>query len=131
MSAISNMPLLLDSIRFNIFLWALITIHWFAGLWNFIACTPQPNDDECEILKYKKDTNYSSRLITSLVFFAFWVSQFRYPVLVNITLIEILLVLIIYVHLIVSKTNYVRNQWKKMKQINKERLEEIINKKHW
>lgn len=110
----------LDQPRFNIILWVLITAYGASGVGNFIAFIPGFTSEEAEMLWYtSKSNNYSFRLISSLIFMLLWISQFRYPLLIYITIVEIYTIIIIYLCLIVNKWCYSKRNSEKRKQLKK------------
>lgn len=117
-----TLPLPLDQFRFNIVLWILITAYWAAWIWNFIAFVPGCTKNDAEIMWYNNKSNYSFRLISSLLFFLLWISQFQYTTLIYLTLWEIYLTVITYVYLIFKKWHYLKtNRDKKKEMLKKEK----------
>ena len=115
----------ISELWFNIILRVLITIYWITWIWNLIAHSPDPKiDDDDEIFKFNK-TSYIFRLISSLLFFFFSISEFKNEILIYLTVIEIIIVLIWYAYLITTKWNYTIKQMKKIKQMVKDRKEQI------
>jgi len=123
-----DLPLPLDQFRFNIVLRLLITAYWVSGLWNYFAFVPGCNEEDAEILWYKKNSNYSFWLISSLIFLLLWISQFQYPVLIYLSIWEIYLVIIAYWYLIVKKRSYYKQNKERRAQINKKRYDEFTGK---
>lgn len=119
-----KMILPFNELRFNIAFWVLITLYWFSGLWDFFAYMPKWQDSDDDIFHFNH-CSYSFRLITSLIFFLIWVSQFKYEPLVFLTVAEIFLVIIIYIRLIISKQKYIKTQKKKLASVHKKRMEEM------
>ena len=114
-----TLPLPLDQFRFNIVLWILITAYWAAWIWNFIAFVPECTKNDAEIMWYNNKSNYSFRLISSLLFFLLWISQFQYTTLIYLTLWEIYLTVITYVYLILKKWHYLKTNRDKKKEMLK------------
>ena len=115
----------ISELWFNIILRVLITIYWITWIWNLIAHSPDPKiDDDDELFKFNK-TSYIFRLISSLLFFFFGISEFKNEILIYLTVIEIIIVLIWYTYLITTKWNYTIKQMKKIKQKVKDRKERI------
>ena len=113
-----------DELRFNLTFRILITLYWFSGLGNFFASMPKPCESDDEIFHFN-NCSYGFRLITSLIFLLIWLSQFKYQILVFLTVGEICLIIIIYIKLILNKQRYLEKQAKKIASINKKRKEEI------
>lgn len=124
-----DLPLPLDQFRFNVILWLLITAYWASGIWNFIAFVPGYSEEDAKILWYNNKSNYSFRLISSLLFFLLWISQFQYLSLIYLTIGEIYLTIIIYLYLIIKKRSYLIENKKKAKEIIKKRREEVYGNK--
>lgn len=78
----------------------LITCYWITGLCNFYASRPKKSPEDEEIFKTGK-TSYAFRIITSLIFFYYGISQFKQESLIYLTLIEIIIVITIYIVLLV------------------------------
>lgn len=123
-----TIPLPLDQFRFNILLWVLITTYWISGIWNFMAFVPWQTKEDAKITWYSNKSNYSFWLISSLLFFILWVSQFRYEFLVYITMWEIYLTVIVYMCLITKKRCYLRKNKNMEKEIDKKIWEAKPNK---
>jgi hypothetical protein len=123
-----ELPLPLDQFRFNLVLWLLITSYGASGIWNFIAFIPGCNEEDAELLWYKPSSNYSFRLISSLIFLLLWISQFQYPFLIYLSIWEIYLIVIIYSYLIIKKQSYYRHNKERRKQIIKKRIEDFAGK---
>jgi hypothetical protein len=122
------MDLPMEQLWFNILLRALITVYSANGIWNFIAYIPWMSKDDAEILGYDTDSNYSFQLTSSLIFCLLWIAQFRFPLLVYLTIAEITLIIVIYLYLIERKLNYM--EWEKigLKKVKKKRANEIKSK---
>ena len=120
-----TLPLPLDQFRFNLVLWILITAYWASGIWNFLAFIPECSDEDAEMLWYKRSSNYSFRLISSLIFFLLWISQFRFLSLIYLTMGEIYLTVIIYFWIIIRNLHYTKENRKKKKEITKRNNSEI------
>ena len=129
-----DLPLPLDQLRFNVVLRVLITAYWIAGVWNFMAFIPWCSKDEADILWYKDRSNYSFWLLSSLLFFLLWISQFQYPVLICISIAEIYLIIVAYFYLIIKKWWYSEHNKTRRKQIGKRIFSETskgqLNKKN-
>ena len=124
-----ELPLPLDQLRFNLVLRTLITAYGISGIWNFIAFVPWCNKDDEKILWYNNcSSNYSFRLISSLIFFLLWISQFKYLWLSYLTMAEIFIVIIAYLCLIIGKERYIEKNENNIKRLKKKSLEEIKNK---
>ena len=111
----------LDEFRFNLVLWFLITLYGASGVWNFTAFVPGCSDDDMKILRCNNKSNYSSRLISSLLFFLLWISQFRYACFVYLTMGEMYLTIFIYLFFIFRKWHYFRQNKHREKEITKKR----------
>lgn len=123
-----ELPLPVDQLRFNIVLWILITAYWASWLWNFFATVPGCSKEDAEILWYNTKSNYSFRLISSLIFFLLWISQFHYACLIYLSIIEIYVIIIAYLYLIIKKRKYIKQEKNKRNQINKRRFDEFSGK---
>ena len=124
-----DLPLPLDQLRFNLVLRTLITAYGISGIWNFIAFVPGCNKDDEKILWYNNyRSNYSFRLISSLIFFLLWISQFKYLRISYLTMAEIFIVIIAYIYLIICKEHYIEKNVNNIKKLKKKSLEEIKNK---
>lgn len=118
------MPII-SELGFNVILRILITIYWATGIWNFLARTVDPRiDDDAEIFRLNK-RNYIFWLITSLIFFFFWISEFQNITLIYLTVIEIILLIIIYTYLMVVGAIKNAKQSRKIKEMKQENLEKI------
>ena len=118
------MPII-SELGFNVILRILITIYWATGIWNFLARTVDPRiDDDAEIFRLNK-RNYIFWLITSLIFFFFWISEFQNTTLIYLTVIEIILLIIIYTYLMVVGAIKNAKQSRKIKEMKQEKLEKI------
>ena len=115
---------LFNELRFNIAFWVVITAYWATWVGNFIACIPDSDNNDDELFRFNK-ANYHFRLISSLIFFLFWISQFKFPSLVYLTVIEIFSIIIIYLYLIVCKQKYIKRKQKRLNDLNKKNKEEI------
>ena len=110
---------------FNIILRILITIYWATGIWNFLARTADPRiDDDAEIFRLNK-WNYIFWLTTSLIFFFFWISEFKNQTLVYLTVVEIIALIITYMYLMFYGEIQNMKQMKKVKEMRKEKLEKL------
>lgn len=119
-----KMPIV-DEFRFNLILRILITIYWITGIGNFLARTADPRiNDDAEIFRLNK-RNYIFWLITSLIFFSFWISEFKNQTLVYLTVIEIVILILIYTYLLFSAQIKNSKQMKKIKEMRRERLERL------
>jgi hypothetical protein len=114
-----DLPLPLEQLRFNVVLWILITAYGISGIWNFFAFIPGMSKEDAEILWCNWNSNYSFRLISSIIFFLFWISLFRYPMLIYISIIETYLVIIIYLLLMIKKWRFFKKNKTKSKKIKK------------
>jgi len=123
-----ELPLPLDQLRFNVVLRILITAYGISGIWNFIAFVPGNSKDDEKLLWYNNECNYSFRLISSLLFFLLWISQFKYVRLAHITMGEIFIIIICYIYLAVRKKGYMRKNQKNLKELRERRIKEIKGK---
>ncbi len=118
------MPII-DQFGFNLILRILITIYWATGIWNFLARTADPRiNDDAEIFRLNK-RNYIFWLVTSLIFFFFWISEFENQTLVYLTVIEIVILIIIYTYLMIMGAIKNSRQMKKIKEMKQEKLERL------
>ena len=118
------MPII-SEFTLNIVLRILITIYWATGIWNFLARTADPRiDDDAEIFRLNK-WNYIFWLVTSLIFFFFWISEFQNQTLVYLTVIEIVILVIAYTYLMFSAAIKNSKQMKKIRQMDREKLEKL------
>lgn len=118
----------LDQLRFNIVLRVLITAYGLSGLSNFIAFVPWNNDDDANILWYSNNCNYSFRLISSLIFYLLWISQFQYSWLAYITMWEIFVIIIAYLYCMVMQRRYLKKNEENLKEIRERKLRAIRTK---
>lgn len=118
----------LDQLRFNIVLRVLITAYGLSGLSNFIAFVPWNNDDDANILWYSNNCNYSFRLISSLIFYLLWISQFQYSWLAYITMWEIFVIIIAYLYCMVMQRHYLKKNEENLKEIRERKLRAIRTK---
>ena len=124
------MGLMEHSFLFDIILRVLITAYGANGIWNFIAYTPWGCCDD-DFFKYNQ-FNYTFWLISSLIFLAFWTLQFQRPILVYLSLIEMVALIIIYMFLIADKRECIKKQNQKRREMEKKRMEMLrarINQK--
>lgn len=122
------MDLPMEQLWFNILLRALITVYSANGIWNFIAFIPWMSRDDAEILWYDRNSNYSFQLTSSLIFCLLWIAQFRYPVLTYLTIVEVVLIIVTYLHLIECKLSYIKQKRVNLKKIKRKRMDEIKSK---
>ena len=115
----------ISELWFNIILRVLITIYWATWLWNLIAYTPDPKiDDDDELFKFNK-ASYIFWLITSLLFLFFWISEFKNDILVYLTVIEIIIIIISYLYLLLTRCNQSKKQIKRLKEQDEYRKNQI------
>lgn len=124
-----ELPLPLDQFRFNIVLRVLITVYGAAWIWNFMAFIPWCNKEDAEVLWYKNKSNYSFRLLSSILFFLLWISQFQYPSLIFISIWEIYLIIVIYFVILIKKRSYSEKNKTKRWQMNRKQYKETIDQK--
>jgi hypothetical protein len=124
-----DLPLPLDQFWFNVILRVLITAYGAAWIWNFMAFIPWCNKEDAEILWYKNKSNYSFRLLSSILFFLLWISQFQYPSLIFISIWEIYLIIVIYFVILIKKRSYSEKNKTKTYQINKKKYTDTTNQK--
>ena len=115
----------LDELRVNIVLRVLITAYWASGLCSFFSYIPGSSQEDAKLLWYNKNSNYLSRLISSLIFFLLWISQFKYPELAYITMAEIFIIIVAYLYLIICKERYRKKNQENIKRLLKEKREEL------
>lgn len=121
-----ELPLPLDQLRFNVILRILISAYGVSGIWNLFAFIPGWTEEDAEILWCNHNSNYSFRLISSLIFFLLWISLFRYPCLIYISEIEIYLIIIIYLLLIIKKLKFYKKNKAKLKKIKKGKFDDDV-----
>ena len=119
------MDLPMEQLWFNILLRALITVYSANGIWNFIAYIPWMNKDDAEVLGYDTSSNYSFQLTSSLIFCLLWIAQFRYQILVYLTIVEVVLIIVTYLRLIECKLSYLDKKKMALKKMKKKRIDEI------
>lgn len=120
-----DLPLPLDQFRFNLVLWILVTAYWASGIWNFMAFIPWWSKEDYEMLWYTNKSNYSFWLISSLLFFLLWISQFSYTCFIYLSIAEIYVVIIAYLYLVANKRRYSKNNKEKIKELEKKRIENL------
>lgn len=118
----------LDQLRFNFLLRILITIYGISGVWNLLAFIPGWSEEDAEILWCKHECNYMSQLISSILYFLLWISLFRYPWLIAISVIEVYCLIVIYLWLIIKKWIFFKKNKARYKKINKKRYDEFTGK---
>jgi len=92
-----------------------------------LARTADPRiDDDAEVFKLNK-WNYVFWLVSSLLFFFFWISEFKNEILIYLSVIEIVVLIISYMYLIFHVQTQNSKQRKKINEINEKR-EDAINK---
>ena len=123
-----DLPLPLDQLRFNLVLWVLITAYGLSGLSSFMAFVPWNNDEDAKILWYSNNCNYSFWLISSLIFYLLWISQFQYARLAYVTMWEIFIIIIAYLYFIVIQNRYLRKNEENLREIRERRLRAIRSK---
>ena len=115
----------ISELWFNIILRILITIYWATWIWNLLAYTPDPKiDDDDELFKFNK-VSYIFWLVTSLIFFFFGISEFKNATLIYLTVIEIILIIIGYLYLIITRGNETSKQMKRLKKLDEYRKDQI------
>ncbi len=92
-----------------------------------MAYIPDSRNNDDDIFKYNK-SDFSFWLLTSLIFYRLWIAQFQYSTLVYLTILEIIVVLCIYLHLISCKRSYMNQKNKRLKTVKEKKSEEITNK---
>ncbi len=115
---------LFNELWFNILFWVLITAYWATGVWNFIACIPDSQNNDDDLFRFNK-SNYTFWLVSSLIFFMFWISQFRFPNLVYLTMAEMFIIILVYLRLIIKKQRYLKNKKRKLNEIDKRVKEDM------
>lgn len=109
-----------QSFLFDIIIRVLITAYGATGVWNFIAYTPWGLSDD-DFFEYN-DFNYTFWLISSLIFLGLWTLQFKYPLLVYLSLIEMIILIIAYMFLIAQKQECIKKQKKMRKEMKRKKL---------
>ena len=115
------MGLIEHSFLIDIILRILITAYGASGVWNFIAYTPWWSKDD-DFFSYN-EFNYIFRLVTSLIFLTFWILQFKHPILVYVSLVEVVVLIIAYMILISEKWECIKRQKKMRKEMKRKKLE--------
>ena len=115
------MGLIEHSFLVDIILRILITAYGASGVWNFIAYTPWGSKDD-DFFNYN-EFNYVFRLVTSLIFLTFWILQFKHPILVYVSLVEVVVLIIAYMILITEKWECIKRQKKMRKEMKRKKLE--------
>ena len=123
------LPLPLDQLRFNVVLRVLITAYGASGIWNFFAFTPGFDKEDEELLWYNHHSNYTFRLISSLIFLLLWISQFRHPCLIYLSIWEIYIIIFFYLYIMIKKRKYSKENREKIKEITKRNFEETHSSK--
>ncbi len=59
------------------------------------------------------------------MFFFLWISQFQYPILVYLTMLEIVIVIAVYLNLIIRKNKQIEEHNEKVYTIKKRKIEEL------
>lgn len=119
-----KMNALFGELRFNIIVWIVITAYWITVIWNLIAVVPESATKDNDIFKFNK-WSYSFRLFSSLLFFLFGISQFQYPILVLLTVIEMIIIISVYIYLLASKAQSLKRRKKNLKHLEKKMNDEI------
>lgn len=110
-----------QSFLLDIIIRVLITAYGATGVWNFIAYTPGGLSDD-DFFQYN-EFNYTFWLISSLIFLGLWTLQFKYPILVYLSLIEMIVLIIVYMFLIAQKQECIKRQRKMRKEMGKKKSE--------
>ncbi len=110
-----------QSFLLDIIIRVLITAYGATGVWNFIAYTPGGLCDD-DFFQYN-EFNYTFWLISSLIFLGLWTLQFKYPILVYLSLVEMIILIIIYMFLIAQKQECIKRQRKMRKEMGSKKSE--------
>ena len=110
-----------QSFPFDIIIRVLITAYGATGVGNFIAYTPWGLNDD-DFFEYN-EFNYTFWLISSLIFLGLWTLQFKYPILVYLSLIEMIILIITYMFLIAQKQECIKKQKKMRKEMGRKKSE--------
>ncbi len=121
----TKMILPMEQLWFNILLRAVITIYSVNGIWNFITYIPWMSKNDAKVLGYDTNPNYSFQLTSSLIFCLLWIAQFRYQILVYLSIVEIVLIIITYLRLIKCKLSYLEKKKMALKKIKQKRMEKL------
>ena len=116
-----------QSFLFDIIIRVLITAYGATGVWNFIAYTPWGLNDD-DFFQYN-EFNYTFWLISSLIFLGLWTLQFKYPILVYLSLLEMIILIIAYMFLIAQKQECIKRQKKMRKEMKTKKLEMLSRTK--
>lgn len=103
----------------DIILRFLITMYWIWWITNFYVISPEFHKWDDKLFNVKSQ-NYLFRLTTSLIFFIYGLLEFSDPSLVYLTIAEIIIIIIIYLHLILSKKKAFREKARRLKSFQKE-----------
>ena len=123
------MELIEQSFLFDIIIRVLITAYGATGVWNFIAYTPWGLSDD-DFFQYN-EFNYTFWLISSLIFLWLWTLQFKYPILVYLSLVEMIILIIAYMFLISQKQECIKKQKKMRKEMKRKKLELLDRSKNF
>ena len=75
--------------------------------------------------------NYTFWLISSLIFLWLWTLQFKYPILVYLSLVEMIILIIAYMLLISQKQECIKRQKKMRKEMKRKKLELLDRSKNF
>lgn len=115
------------SFLIDIILRVLITAYGASWVWNFIAYTPWGSKDD-DFFNYN-EFNYTFRLVSSLIFLTLWVLQFKHPILVYVSFVEMIILIIAYMYLISEKRECIKRQKKMRKEMKSKKTEMLKSTK--
>lgn len=107
-----------DELRFNVVFRILITLYGMSWLGKFMVSIPDNNDKEDKYFKCNK-RDFSFWLLSSLIFFCLWLFHFEYVWLSYLTVLDIIVILVLYLNTFINKQIYVKQQADKLKRTKK------------
>lgn len=122
------MEIIEQSFLFDIIIRVLITAYGATWVWNFMAYTPWGLSDD-DFFQFN-EFNYTFWLISSLIFLWLWTLQFKYPILVYLSLLEMIILLITYMFLIAKKQKCIKLQRKMRTEMKRKKLEMLNTTKN-
>jgi heme exporter protein D len=111
-----------NELRFNIAFRVLITLYGISWLGKFMVSIPDNCDKEDKYFKCSK-WDFSFSLISSLIFFCLWLFHFEYVWLFYLTVLDIIVILVLYLNTFINKQIYVKQQADKLKRTKKRNAE--------
>lgn len=111
-----------NELRFNIVFRILITLYGVSWLWKFMVSIPDNNDKEDKYFRCDK-CDFSFWLLSSLIFFCLWLFHFEYIWLFYLTVLDIVVILVLYLNTFINKQIYIKKQAEKLKRTKKRNAE--------